>query len=85
MRSNVVYQLKCSCGSVYIGQTRRNLKSRMEEHNLNTKFSYKTDVTKHLIENPGHIIDFSQHEVLATASNLRKLLIKETIYSYPTI
>jgi len=47
MRSNVVYQLKCSCGSVYIGQTRRNLKSRMEEHNPNAKFSYKTDVTKY--------------------------------------
>jgi len=58
---------------------RRNLKSRMEEHNPNAKFSYKTDVTKHLIENPGRIIDFSQPEVLATASNLR-----ERNNSYPT-
>ena len=32
-RSNVVYKLKCSCGNSYIGQTQRNLKFRLEEHN----------------------------------------------------
>jgi len=51
----------------------------MEEHNPNAKFSYKTDVTKHLIESHGHISDFIQPEVLTTASNLKELLIKETI------
>jgi len=33
-RCNVVYKLKCSCGNSYIGQTQRNLKFRLEEHNL---------------------------------------------------
>ena len=32
-RSNVAYKLKCSCGHSYIGQTQRNLKFRLDEHN----------------------------------------------------
>ena len=79
LRGNVVYRLKCSCGSCYICQTRRNIKSRMEEHNLKAKISYKTDVTKHLLGNPEHTIDFEYPEVLASASNLKELLIKESI------
>ena len=31
-RSNIVYRLNCSCGSFYIGQTRRNLVKRLEEY-----------------------------------------------------
>jgi len=31
-RSNIVYKLMCSCGSVYTGETRRNLIKRLEEH-----------------------------------------------------
>ena len=67
------------CPRLYIGQTRRNIKSRMEEHNPEAKFSYKTDVTKHSLDNPEHTIDFEHPEVLASALNLKKLLIKETI------
>ena len=51
----------------------------MEEHNPETKFSYKTDVTKHLLDNPEHTIDFKHPKVLASASNLKELMIKETI------
>ena len=51
----------------------------MEEHNPEAKFSYKTDVIKHLLGNPEHTIDFEHPEVLGSASNLKELLIKETI------
>ena len=51
----------------------------MEEHNPKAKFSYKTDITKHLLDNLEHTIDFEHSEVLASASNLKELLIKETI------
>jgi len=30
---NVVYKLKCSCGHPCVGQTQRNLKFRLNEHN----------------------------------------------------
>ena len=43
----------------------------MEEHNPEAKFSYKTDVTKHLLDNPEHTIDFEHPEVLASASNMK--------------
>ena len=51
----------------------------MEEHNHEAKFSYKTDVTKHLLDNPEHTNDFEHPKVLASSSNLKKLLIKESI------
>ena len=73
------YKLTCSCGRVYIGLTRRNLQSRLYEHNLATSLSKQSDVTKHLLENPKHIIDFNDPEVLCSACNTKELLIKETL------
>ena len=78
-RNNIVYKLTCSCGSTYIGQTRRNLKLRMNEHNPKFKHTQETDVTKHLLDNPGHIINFDQPQILTSAYNSKELLIKETI------
>ena len=37
MKSGIVYKLTCSCGSTYIGQTRRNLLSRIKEHATSEK------------------------------------------------
>jgi len=31
-QSNVVYRIPCSCGQVYIGETKRRLKTRLKEH-----------------------------------------------------
>ena len=36
-------------GVCYIGQTRRIITSRMEEHNPKAKISYKMNVTKHFL------------------------------------
>ena len=80
LHSNVVYRLKCSCGSCYIGQTRRNIKFRIEQLNAEAKFCYIIDVTKHLLDNLEHSIDYKHPEVLASASNLKELLIKEITY-----
>ena len=78
-RNNVVYKLNCSCGSTYIGQTRRNLKSRLDEHNPATKPIHHSDVTKHIYENPTHTIDFDAPEILCSSFNAKELLIKETL------
>ena len=37
MKYGVVYKLTCSCGSSYIGQTRRNLINRLKEHSSSDK------------------------------------------------
>ena len=78
-RSNVVYKLNCSCGGSYIGQTKRNLTSSSKEHHPGNKTGTQTDVTKHLLENPSHVINFNEPEILTTANHPRELLIKETL------
>ena len=78
-RSNVVYKSSCSCDSNYIGQTRRNLMSRLQTHNPKSKKSQNTDVTKHLVDNSRHKINnFDQPEIMPTAHNLKQLF-KETL------
>ena len=31
-QSNVIYRIPCSCGQVYIGETRQRLETRLKEH-----------------------------------------------------
>ena len=38
---------------------KRNLKFRLNEHKPSN--SYKSDISKHLLENSSHLIDFNQH------------------------
>ena len=63
----------------YIAQTRSNLQSRLPEHNPATSPNQHSDVNKHLLENPNHIIDFNDPQVLCSAYNTKELLIKETL------
>jgi len=77
-RSNVLYQIDCSCGE--LGQTQRNLATRLNDHNQDGCKYQSTDVTNHLMETNDHYIDFENVTVLFQASNWRKLLIKETLY-----
>jgi len=72
--------LSVSCGEFYIGQTQRNLATRLNDHNPDRCKYQSTDVTKHPMENNGHYIDFENVTELFQASNWRKLLIKETLY-----
>ena len=76
--TGAVYQLSCTCGKSYIGQTKRNLKFRFNEHKPSN--SYKSDISKHLLENSSHLIDFNQPKILARDNNWRKLKIKETLF-----
>jgi len=74
-RCNVVYKLKCSCGQACIGQTQRNLKFRLNEHNHLRSNHQSTDVINHLYPYPGHFMDFKNPEILASAFNYRELII----------
>ena len=78
-RSNVVYHIHCSCGSNYIGETARNLLTRLNEHNPSSKKCKNTDVTNHLYKNSDHKIDFAKPKILGTARNRTKLFILETL------
>jgi len=70
----------CSCGESYVGQTQRHLSTQLKDNNPDGCKHRSTDVTKHLMENNGHYIDFESVMVLSQASNWHKLLIKDTRY-----
>ena len=77
--SNVVYKLTCSSVSVYIGQTCRNLRARLDDHNPTANSNQQSDVAKHLLENPSHFINYNEPEILCSAYNFKELIIKETL------
>ena len=73
----VVYKISCNCGSSYIGQTSRNLITRINNHDPSSKTPQNTDVTRHLTDNPNHAVCFNNPIILARSDHWRKLLIKE--------
>ena len=74
-RSSVVYKLTCTCGSNYIGQTCRNLITRINEH----KFDQRSEVCKHLLANPTHHFNFKQLEILGSIVGQKELYLLETL------
>ena len=75
MKSNLVYEISCSCGSKYIGCTRRNLIVRFEEH-LKTTTSTLTAIGQHLKDNPDHVVSDSDVRVLGYSSYQINYLLK---------
>ena len=75
----VVYEISCNCGSSYIGQTSRNLITRINNHDPSSKTPQDTDVTRHLTDNLNHAVCFHNPINLARSDHWRKLLIKETL------
>ena len=48
----------------YIGETARNLLTRLNEHNPGSKKSKNMEVTNHFFENSDHKIDFDKPKYL---------------------
>ena len=76
MKYGVVYKLTCSCSSSYIGQTRRNLINRLKEHSS----SDKSEVCRHLMDNPDHKVDFAKPNILSSSGDSARLLILEPLF-----
>ena len=75
-QSLVVYKINCTtCNAEYIGKTERILIHRIKEH---TK-SDKSACYQHTIDNPGHVMDYENIEVIDRASNDFKLRMKELL------
>ena len=72
----VVNQLTCSCGQKYIGQTKQNLITRLNEHQTRQS----SEVCRHLIENPKRTVNFDSPIILDRSSYSTKLRIKETLH-----
>ena len=78
MKYGVVYRLTCSWGSSYTGQTRNNLINRLKEHSS----SEKSEVCRHLTDNPDHKVDFSKPDIRSSAGDsARSLILGSLCYS----
>ena len=75
MKSEIVHKLTCSYGSTYIGQTRRYLLGRIKEHVT----SEKSEVCKHLLQNPTHRVDVNTPTILGREIDTARLLILESL------
>ena len=69
-------QTYCSCGSTYIGQTRRILLSRIKEHDT----SENSEICEHLLQNPSHRVDFNIPTILGSENDTARLLILESLF-----
>ena len=61
-----LYQGQCSCGALYIGETKRNVQVRWKEHNDPRG---KSEPAKHLYENPNH--SFTWSVIMSAPQNTR--------------
>ena len=75
--NNVVYQFVCEeCPGTYTGQTKRQLKSRIDEHrNLNQK----TVVSEHALTYD-HNFNFDKTVILDHESNYHKRIVSEMLH-----
>jgi hypothetical protein len=75
-----VYRVPCTCGEVYVGQTRRNIYTRIQEHKqaLKKLEQNKSAIAEHSIKRD-HIIDWENAKLLHYEPTYNKRLVKEAI------
>jgi len=81
-RSNVVYRINClDCEASYVGQTKRCLKVRLNEHRNHIKrnTTHNSVITEHKLEFK-HEFDWENIKILDEERILNKRLISEMIY-----
>jgi len=86
-QNNIVYQVKCNgserdrCNLSYIGTSKRNLKTRMKEHedDIRKKRTNSTALCEHAITKE-HTIDFENVSIIDKEKNERKRYILESLH-----
>lgn len=77
-----VYKIDCSCGSSYIGQTKRTIHERVKEHiaAVKNRQSNKSAIAEHLLERgTNHWIEFYRTQVLSTDRHFYSRVVREAI------
>ena len=80
-QSKVVYQIPCSCGKTYIGETTRRLETRMKEHQdaCCRGMLEKSVVAEHAWEHH-HPIHWGGTKVINRANRPKKFKLKEALH-----
>ena len=80
--SNIVYRLTCNnCDATYVGQSKRQLKTRIKEHRNNIKLApdEHSVVSEHIIHYD-HKFNWEHASILDKEINYHKQLVSEMIY-----
>jgi len=80
--SNVVYKVSCNnCNASYVGQTKRKVRTRINEHIKNIKVdeSKHSVITKHILDF-NHTFDWHNFKIMDFETNYYKRLISEMLY-----
>ena len=80
-QSKVVYQIPCSCGKTYIGETTRKLETRMKEHQdaCCKGMLEKSAVAEHAWEHH-HPIKWQDTSVIDRAGRPKELQLKKALH-----
>ena len=81
-KSNVVYSVPCkSCSAVYVGQTSRQLSTRLKEHKRAVRTAdFKASLLAEHAWNQRHPIDWDEATGLTSESNFHRRLTLESWY-----
>lgn len=76
-----VYAVPCSCGSSYIGETKRSIKTRLNEHikAIQNKAVTKSAICEHLAYNEDHFIRFDQARSISNEKFYVPRIVREAI------
>ena len=81
----IIYKIPCECGAEYVGETKRGLNERMQEHIRNIKEndvqSKSEMVQHHAQQNDACKFNPEIATIIDCETDERKRLIKETLYS----
>jgi len=80
--NNVIYKICCKdCDASYVGQTKRQLGTRLREHRNNIRLDQsKHSVVSEHIREEGHVFDWDNVSVLDYEPNYHKRLISEMVH-----
>jgi len=82
IKNNIVYKIFCNnCNASYVGQTKRQLKTRINEYEKNIRFdeSKHSVITKHILEE-NHTFNLQNVKIMYYETNYFERLILEIIH-----
>jgi len=81
-QSECVYKISCAnCDASYVGQTKRQLATRIKEHkgDINKKSGSFSVISNHRLES-GHEFNWSETRILDRESSYAKRLVSEMVF-----
>ena len=79
-----IYHIPCSCGDIYIGTTKRSVKTMIKEHERHCclRDTERSAVAQYMVLNPKHKIGFDDTELLCNMQHYYPHLHSEAIEIY---